>query len=486
MGISGPCLYQNLDIRSLRWVCRTFVMKTTIRTTPNPTKRSTRLAPAPRTRAIDSDVFLGIGFFIAVVTGIWAVNGGWDEVSGGLSHFWRATASVTGIWTSLAALVGLILAARVPWMERSLGLDRVLIWHRIAGDTMGILLGVHVFTSLMAEMPLRGGLWSTIRDMTGREPYMGLASIGSLIIALVVISSLKSIRNRLSYETWYLMHLTAYVGIVISYSHQITLGSLLSGDRLIRFLWGILFVYVIVLVVLARWTEVISSIRKPLRVVNIQQETHDTVSVVLGGPNIKNFSGEAGQFIMVRMLKRGLWWKNNPYSLSAAPTTDGMRITVKDRGDASAALFGLRIGDRVAVEGPYGIATPEIFEGSRPLFIAGGVGVTPVRAMLESLPTNSRPLVLLRARTVEEIPHYKEICNLTDSRNGEIRLVLGRTAQLKARDPFAPKILTALVPDLHRCVAFVCGPTSLTFAARKGLKEAGLENSRIHLEKPWW
>lgn len=453
---------------------------------PPPQRHSPRMNPAPQTRAVDSDVFLALAFVFIVITGIWAVNGGSDEVIGGLSHFWRASASLSGIWTSLTALIGLILAARVPWMERSLGLDRVLIWHRIAGDSMGILLGVHIFTSLMAEMPLRDGLWNTIKDMTGREPYMAWASIGSLIIAVVVVSSLKNLRNRLSYETWYLLHLSAYFGIVISYSHQITLGSLLSGDRLIRFLWGILFVYVIVLLVLARWSEVIVSIRQPLRVVDVQQVTPDTVSVVLGGSHLKNYSGEAGQFIMVRMLKRGQWWKNNPYSLSAAPTVDGMRITVKDRGDASAALFSLRPGDRVAVEGPYGITTPDIFDGARPLFIAGGVGVTPVRAMLESLSTSSRPLVLLRARTVEDIPHYREICALVDRCGGEIRLVLGRTAQLKSADPFAPQVLKALVPDLYRCVAFVCGPTSLTFAARKGLRDAGLESSRIHLEKPWW
>jgi ferredoxin-NADP reductase len=132
------------------------------------------------------------------------------------------------------------------------------------------------------------------------------------------------------------------------------------------------------------------------------------------------------------------------------------------------------------------VVTPEIFDGSRPLFIAGGVGVTPVRAVLESLPKNSRPLVLLRARTVEDIPHYKEICELVDARKGDVRLVLGRTAQLKAADPFAPKVLMALVPDLHQCTAFVCGPTALTFAARKGLREAGLDPSRIHLEIPWW
>lgn len=445
-----------------------------------------RLAPAPRTRAVNSDVYVFFAFMVAVVTGVWSVNGGWDELSAGWSHLWRATASLSGIWTALCAVIGLMLATRLPWMERSLGLDRILILHRIAGDMMGLLLGVHVFTAVMAEMPMRGGLWSTIQDMTGREPYMAWASVGTLIIAVVIVSSLKNLRNKLSYETWYLVHLTSYIGIALSYSHQITLGTVLSGDKLIRFLWGLLFFYAIVLVVAGRWSSVMHAVRKPLRVEDIRFETDNTISLLIGGKNIENYAGEGGQFITIRQLKRGQWWKTNPYSLSAAPTSAGMRITVKDRGDASAALFSLRPGDKVAVEGPYGTATPEIFDGARPLFIAGGVGVTPVRAMLESLPMNSNPLVLLRARKVEDIPHYREIVRLTEERGGEIRLVLGRTAQLKTADPFAAPILRSLVPDIQNCVAFVCGPTALTFAARKGLHEAGLPKSRIHLELPWW
>ena len=445
-----------------------------------------RLAPAPRTRAVDSDVFVFFVFMAAVVTGVWAVNGGWDEIAAGGSQLWRAAASLSGIWTALCAVIGLMLAARMPWMERSLGLDRILVWHRIAGDTMGLLLGVHVFTAVIAEMPMRGGLWSTILDMTGREPYMAWATVGTLIISVVIVSSLKNMRNKLSYETWYLLHLTSYIGIALSFSHQITLGTVLSGDKLVRFIWGVLFVYAIVLVFAARWSSVLTAVRHPLRVVDVQYATDDTICVTLGGKNLDRYAGEGGQFIMVRQLKRGQWWKVNPYSLSAAPTTTGMRITVKDRGDASAALFSLRPGDKVAVEGPYGTATPEVFQGARPLFIAGGVGVTPVRALLESLDKNSRPLVLLRARKVEDIPHYREIVRLTEERGGEIRLVLGRTAQLKTSDPFSAPILSALIPDLHECVAFVCGPTSLTFAARKGLHEAGLPKSHIHLELPWW
>lgn len=450
------------------------------------TRKVIPLAPAQTTKAIDSDVLIFLAFIVAVVTGVWAVNGGWDEAAGGWSHAWRASASYSGLLTSLAAMVGLILATRLPWMERSLGLDRILVWHRIAGDTMGIVLGVHVFTSVMAEMPLRGGFVNTIKDFTGREPYMAMTTIGALIVGVVVVSSLKSIRQQLSYETWYFVHLTAYIGIVLSYSHQITLGSLLSGDKLIRWFWGILSGYVLLLVILGRWSGVVMSIRRPLRVEDVRQETDDSVSVVLGGRNLQYLAGEAGQFVMLRILRPGMWWTSNPYSLSSAPTTAGLRITIRNRGDASAAAGTLRKGDRVAVEGPYGIATPDIFRKSRPLFVAGGVGVTPVRALLERLPQNSRPMVLIRARSIGDIPHYNEIVRLAESRGGEVRTVTGRTVQLRARDPFSPKALRSVVPDLTKCTAFICGPRSLIFSARKGLVDAGMTRDRIHFESAWW
>jgi len=87
---------------------------------------------------------------------------------------------------------------------------------------------------------------------------------------------------------------------------------------------------------------------------------------------------------------------------------------------------------------------------------------------------------------VKEIPHYAEIRELTEQRGGQVMTLLGRTAAMKSKDPFAPQTLRRAVPTLDRCVAFVCGPTSLTFAARKGLRDAGLPSARIHLERPWW
>ena len=97
-----------------------------------------------------NDLVIVIVAIFAIVTAAWAMTGGWSQLSSGWSHAWRAAASLTGLYTSLFGMVGLTLSARLKTTERAIGLDRLLNWHRIAGDTMGLLLAVHIFTAIPA------------------------------------------------------------------------------------------------------------------------------------------------------------------------------------------------------------------------------------------------------------------------------------------------------------------------------------------------
>jgi ferredoxin-NADP reductase len=212
----------------------------------------------------------------------------------------------------------------------------------------------------------------------------------------------------------------------------------------------------------------------------------DTAAIELSGGDLAERTGDAGQFCFLRPLSPRLWWQAHPFSLSAAPTTDRLRFTVKDRGDASAALRQLSVGDRVVVEGPYGACTPDALGTRKLLFVAGGVGVAPVRAMLERLPAGSEPVVLYRARCTDELVHLDELQALVAARGGSVRTLVGRTTALAVRDPFAPAVLEALVPDLSERAAVLCGPEALLHAARRGLVAAGMPSSRIHFERPWW
>src|SRR5437762_1028493 len=89
------------------------------------------------------------------------------------------------------------------------------------------------------------------------------------------------------------------------------------------------------------------------------------------------------------------WWHGHPFSLSSAPNGEWLRITVKALGDGTRSLQRLAVGTRVLVEGPYGVLTGARRRRRRILLIAGGIGIAPLRALVESLPAAPGEMTLL-------------------------------------------------------------------------------------------
>ena len=98
----------------------------------------------------------------------------------------------------------------------------------------------------------------------------------------------------------------------------------------------------------------------------------------------------AGQFFNWRFLSGPGWTRSHPYSLSAAPTDDTLRITVKDLGDGSHALADLKPGTRVVIEGPYGRLHAGVRTRQKVTLMASGIGISPLRALLDDLPAAPR------------------------------------------------------------------------------------------------
>ena len=137
--------------------------------------------------------------------------------------------------------------------------------------------------------------------------------------------------------------------------------------------------------------------------------TTTPTEIRLAGGNLHKMTGDAGQFVIVRPMVKGLWWQAHPFSLSAAPTTSGLTISVKNLGDGSASIRRLPRGTRMIVEGPFGACTPRALEDRKVLFIVGGVGVTPVKAMLERLDRRHQPIVLYRASRHDDLIYVNEL-----------------------------------------------------------------------------
>ena len=109
--------------------------------------------PLPRWRqTVFSDNHL-LSFFSAafgIVLTVWLRHGGLGNLTKGAVPAATSLTQLTGISASFAGLAGLALAARPVAIEHRYGLDRVFIWHRILGETMAVLVGLHVVAGVFA------------------------------------------------------------------------------------------------------------------------------------------------------------------------------------------------------------------------------------------------------------------------------------------------------------------------------------------------
>ena len=443
------------------------------------------LPPRHYTTLTDNHLLSFFGASFGIILTVWLRHGGFGNLTRGAIPAATSLTQFTGVAASFAGLAGLALAGRPISIEHRYGLDRVFIWHRILGETMAVLVGLHVVAGVFA-WGLDVGFATAIVDLTGQETYMALAFVGALIIGTVTITSLRSIRRQMSYETWYFVHLLAYAGFAISFSHEIVLGELFANDALARWLWIALHVGVGVALISGRWGRLLVAALHPLHIAETRRLNDNTVELRLAGGGLHKMVGDAGQFVIVRPLARGLWWQAHPFSLSAAPTTHGLKISVKSLGDGSASIGSLPLGTRVIVEGPFGACTPRAIENRKVLFIVGGIGVAPVKAMLERLDRGHQPIVLYRAHRHDDLVYADELRGMARDLGGELMTLVGPTATLAVRDPLSGKVLSKAIPDLTDRVAVLCGPERLLWAGRAGLREAGVAAEDIHFEQPWW
>jgi predicted ferric reductase len=192
---------------------------------------------------------------------------------------------------------------------------------------------------------------------------------------------------------------------------------------------------------------------------------------------------EAGQFFLLRFLRRDRWWKAHPFSLSAALDGRSLRFTIKALGDDTAALRHIPVGTPVMAEGPYGAFTAARAKPGRVALIGGGIGIAPIRALLEEMPHPPGDVaVLYRARRREDAVLLDELAELARDRGYPLFVSYSRGAN-PSPDPLRPDALRRAIPDIATRTVFVCGPASMIDAARASLRAAGVPRSRIVYER---
>ena len=419
---------------------------------------------------------------VAVGTAWWHVSGGLllDGQPGGPAV---ALGRLAGLAVGSAVLLQLVLVSRLPAIERSLGCDRLHRLHRTLGFAIGLLFLSHpaLLTFGYARtngLPLRRQFAEITRDL----PHAWAAIGAALVIVLVVTLSTPVVRRRLSYDAWHAGHLGMYIALGLASLHQVN-GAELSSQSWWAGYWIALHALVITgFVVFRAGRPIFRFARHRFRIDRIVAESDDVLSVYVTGHHLHRFAFRPGQFANVSFLSKGLW-APHPFSFSAAPNGRFLRLSIKAVGDFTRRIHELRPGTLVLVEGPLGAFTAITSTRQKYLMVAGGIGITPIRALMESLLAAERDVVLVYAvKTVRDLVFASELGAL----NARFHVVLSRSADPAngyEQGRVDRLMLERLVPDVRDREVFVCGPPPMMEVVIGALRALDVRASRIHYER---
>ncbi len=404
-----------------------------------------------------------------VLVAVWWLGSGGLALGGG-DDLLIALGRLAGLLAEFLILIQLLLIGRIHAIERAFGHDRLLRPHRWIGYSIIPVLIAHPL--LLARG--YGGSWAAVGEQlmafVTKWADVDAALFGFVIMTIVVLATLPPIRRRLKYETWYGIHLLIYVGIGLAFGHQINSGDVARGGALIYWLGLNFFVFGVYLAHRALWPLWLAY-RHQWRVISVRAESANVWSIIIGGRNVDSFKYQAGQFANVYFLQRGMW-HSHPFSFSTAPGGETIRFTVKSLGDFTGDLGSLRVGTRVMIDGPLGRFTEAAAAGDRFLLIAGGIGITPIRALAESLAPRRDVVLCYAARSEEDLVLRSELESFPLTRHyfvGPDRLTSG--------------VLDARVPDWRQREIYLCGPTPMMASLIPQFIAAGVPQRAIHFER---
>ncbi|MCU1686474.1 MAG: oxidoreductase [Amycolatopsis sp.] len=437
-----------------------------------------RIGPAIRPRtAARLGLYALFAANLAVVTSLFVAAGPSDNVLISIGR-------LAGLYAALFMAFQLLLVARLGWLDRRLGMDRLTTWHRWTGFGLLWLLLAHVVFVVFG--------YATVERNTPVDEVVQLADttegvlraiVAFVLILIVGAASARFARRRLAYETWHFIHLYTYAAVLLVFSHQIAIGQSFTSSTWGRAYWWTLWSVAGAAVLLGRVVLPLwRNLRHQLRVAAVVPESDNVVSVYMTGKRLDELPARAGQFFLWRFLTRDRWWRANPFSLSTAPDGKSLRITAKAVGDSSSGLRTLKVGTRVFAEGPYGAFTTIHQRHENALLIAGGVGITPIRALLEDIA--GHVVVLYRVGTDVDAVLLPELEALARTRGAVVHLLTGPS---NASGPHGPLLgagnVRMLVPDVVERDVFVCGPPGMTGAVLRSLRELDVPRPQVHAER---
>ena len=397
---------------------------------------------------------------------------------------WLAASLATGCIGLSLMVVALVLPGRMPSILSAFGIEWVLRNHRFIGILAVFLVIAHVLFVLPGDP--RG---LAIFDLATAPRPVWAATTSTLALFALVVLAARRHKRQARYEGWRMLHvalaITALVGAGL---HVWWLGHFVR-DQLMG-AWFALLAAGAITVTVRRWVVLPRRARRNAYVVEgVRPTSGDAVTVALRAHGHRGMPFRAGQFAWLKIGTSPFVFEEHPFTIaSTAEHPQRMEFTIKALGDFSELLIGLRPGRHIYLDGPYGRFTIDGLRASGFVFIAGGIGITPMLSILRTLADRGDRKshhLIVSARTASDLHARAELSVLCSKLNLTVTEVLAKPPRGWAGQ--TGRIDQAL---LDRCLPrrsrhhhyFLCGPPSMVEGVSGLLRRRGIGSQRIHTE----
>ena len=220
-------------------------------------------------------------------------------------------------------------------------------------------------------------------------------------------------------------------------------------------------------------------------VTDIRQDTPDVKTFrVLTIDGQKPFIHKPGQCAMISMPGVG----EALFSITSSPTNkEYVEFSIKKCGCVTEWIHGIEVGQQITVRGPYGNGFPvdTVFKGQNMLFIAGGIGLAPVRSVINYVRDNRKDYgtvdIVYGSRSKEDLVHYQEIINewMADP-TINVHLTIDREQEnWDGHVGFVPNYVKELGFEPNK-TAVLCGPPIMIKFTLNGLGELGFDRKQVY------
>jgi predicted ferric reductase len=394
-------------------------------------------------------------------------------------------------------LLQLLTMSRAPWLEQAFGLDKLARIHHKIGRYFIIFLILHPLLVIISYSSFaKIGLVAQYFSLLKSEDVPNASIAFALFLGIIIYSLLRVWKNW-NFEKWYYVHLVMYAAVLLAFGHQTSLGGDFLGSTFFTYYWYVAYAFVGVNLAYFRFLlPVLNFGTYKFTVSQVAQETSDVQSVYITGRNLEKLTVRAGQFFIVRFLVKPFVWEAHPFSMSKHPDGKSLRLTIKGVGDFSKSIHKLKPGTKVLMEGPYGVFTAGRSKTNKILLVAGGIGITPYRGIMEDLGKAGKNIELVYGNKTEtDIALRAELEGLAEKYHIKIHHVLSNAETLPKVTTYnpqttsfskgfvTPEAILQLVPDMQEREFFLCGPPPMLNALLKSLPPAGVNKQWIYYEK---